>query len=255
MAVVRAHKTVWLTRAPREAALRRARPRGGVPLLRAFALSVIAAGALTLGVSSVPPAPPARADITGDRLPKTKVADRVEAWNGPLAPMRAKGADVPPSSSPAAAWSLFGSQPAASLVQARFAPTGAPAWQSGTLAQTAAAPEWQEREFAEVSVVDGRTLDAAGVRIRLSGLALPSADEACRTLDGRIEACALRAATQLELITRWRKVTCRYRAGSSGEAAGSCRVGSSDLADRLVKTGYVRRLDAEGSSPRVARPI
>jgi endonuclease YncB( thermonuclease family) len=220
---------------------------------RALALSAIAAGALTLGVSSVPPAPAARADIAADRSSNAKASARVEAWNGPLTPMRAKVADAP--SSPATAWSLFATEPSASLVQARFAPTGAPARQPGTLAQTPATSEWQEREFAEVAVVDGRTLDAGGLRIRLSGLALPSADEACRTLDGRIEACAARAATQLELITRWRKVSCRYQAGPSGEAVGSCRVGSSDLAERLVKTGYVHRLDAAAPASRVARPI
>jgi hypothetical protein len=219
---------------------------------RALALSAVAAGVLTLGVSSVPPAPAARADVAADRSPNAKASARLEAWNGPLTPMRAKAADVP--SSPAPAWSLFASEPA-SLVQARFAPTGAPALQPGTLTQAAATSEWQEREFAEVTVVDGRTLDAAGLRIRLSGLALPSADEACRTLDGRIEACAARAATQLELITRWRKVSCRYQPGPSGEAVATCRVGSSDLAERLLKTGYVHRLDAAAPATRVARPI
>jgi endonuclease YncB( thermonuclease family) len=220
---------------------------------RALVLSAVAAGVLTLGVSSVPPAPAARADIAADRSPNAKASARVEPWNGPLTATRAKAADGP--SSPATAWSLFAGEPSASRVQARFAPTGAPALQPGGLAQTAATSEWQEREFAEVAVVDGRTLDAAGLRIRLSGLALPSPDEACRTLDGRIEACATRAATQLELITRWRKVSCRYQAGSSGEAAGTCRVGSSDLAERLVKTGYVRRLDAAASARTGARPI
>jgi endonuclease YncB( thermonuclease family) len=140
-------------------------------------------------------------------------------------------------------------------VQARFAPAPALPLHSTTLAPSAIEPEWQEREFADVAVVDGRTLDAAGVRIRLSELALPSADEACRTLDGRIEACATRAATQLELMTRWRKVSCRFRAGSSGEATGSCRIGSGDLAERLLKTGYVRRLDATDVVRGGARPI
>jgi hypothetical protein len=39
---------------------------------------------------------------------------------------------------------------------------------------------------------------------------------------------------------------------SSGEANGSCRIGSRDLAERLVMTGYVRRLDAaDGARGRV----
>jgi endonuclease YncB( thermonuclease family) len=140
-------------------------------------------------------------------------------------------------------------------VQARFVRAGSPAVRHGPLSETASAPTWHERELADVAVVDGRTLDAAGVRIRLSGLALPPADEACRTLDGRVEACATRAATQLELLTRHRKVTCRYQASPSGEANGSCRIGSSDLAERLVKTGYVRRLDPADAAKGRVRPI
>ena len=62
MAAVRTHQTVWLTRAPGETALRRARPRRSMAVIRAFGMSAVAAGVLTLGVSSVPPAPAARAD-------------------------------------------------------------------------------------------------------------------------------------------------------------------------------------------------
>jgi endonuclease YncB( thermonuclease family) len=223
--------------------------------LRAFGISAVAAGVLTLGVSSVPPAPAARADAATATLSAPTASGRVEIWNRPLAPTRADAAGAPSSASPTAPWSLFAPQPSASLVQARFARAGSPALQYGTLAQTGSAPEWHERELADVAVVDGRTLDAAGLRIRLSGLALPLADETCRTLDGRIEACATRAATQLELIIRHRKVTCRYQASPSGEADGSCRIGSSDLAERLVKTGYVRRLDAADAAKGRVPPI
>ena len=223
--------------------------------IRALGMSAVAAGVLTLGVSSVPPAPAARADAAVATVSAPKASARVEIWNGSLPPVRAAAAGAPSSASPAAPWSLFAGEPSASLVQARFVRAGSPAFQSGTLAQTASAPEWHERELADVAVVDGRTLDAAGLRIRLSGLALPPADEACRTLDGRIEACATRAATQLELIIRHRKVTCRYQASPSGEADGSCRIGSSDLAERLVKTGYVRRLDAADAAKGRVPPI
>jgi len=223
--------------------------------LRALGMSAVAAGVLTLGVSSVPPAPAARADAAADTVSAPKASARIEIWNRPLAPIRADAAGAPSSASSTAPWSLFAAQPSASLGQARFVRAGSAAFQYGTPAHTASGPEWQERELADVAVVDGRTLDAAGLRIRLSGLTLPRADEACRTLDGRIEACATRAATQLELIIRHRKVTCRYQASPSGGADGSCRIGSSDLAERLVKTGYVRRLDTANAAKGRVPPI
>ncbi|WP_048709162.1 thermonuclease family protein [Microvirga massiliensis] len=97
---------------------------------------------------------------------------------------------------------------------------------------------WTEEEFKQVTVIDGRTLAAGDLRIRLIGLDLPLPDQVCRTLDGRFEACASRAATQLELLTRWRQVTCHYRREPGGDAIGRCRIGTQDLSDRMIKTGY-----------------
>ncbi len=101
--------------------------------------------------------------------------------------------------------------------------------------------DWRETEFAAVAVLDGRTLDAGGLKIRLGGVELPGNDAICKTVDGRLERCATRAVTTLELQTRWRRVTCRYQMQGLDQAVGSCRVGGSDLADRLVRAGYARR--------------
>jgi hypothetical protein len=101
--------------------------------------------------------------------------------------------------------------------------------------------EWQESEFASVAVVDGRTLEAGGLRIRLSGIQLPREDAVCRTLDGRLETCLSRAATTLDVNTRWRRVTCRYQMQGVGQAIGSCRAGGTDLAERVVRAGYAER--------------
>jgi endonuclease YncB( thermonuclease family) len=100
--------------------------------------------------------------------------------------------------------------------------------------------EWREQEFAFVGIVDGRTLSAGDVTITLDGLDLPHPDQVCRTLDDRLEQCSARAATQLELLTRSRRIACRYRMTSSSTGVGSCRVGSRDLAERMVRTGYAR---------------
>jgi hypothetical protein len=100
--------------------------------------------------------------------------------------------------------------------------------------------EWREQEFAFVEIVDGRTLSAGDVTITLDGLELPHPDQVCRTLDDRLEQCSARAATQLELLTRSRRLACRYRLTSSSSGVGSCRIGSRDLAERMIRTGYAR---------------
>jgi endonuclease YncB( thermonuclease family) len=92
-----------------------------------------------------------------------------------------------------------------------------------------------------VTVVDGRTLRAGDIRLRLMGLDLPMPEQVCRTLDGRLERCIVRAATQLELLTRWKGVTCQYRLTAANEGVGRCRIGTSDLTDRMVMTGYAWR--------------
>ena len=100
--------------------------------------------------------------------------------------------------------------------------------------------EWREQEFTRLEIVDGRTFTSGGVTVRLAGVDLPPPDQVCRTLDSRLEQCATRAATQLELLTRSRTLACRYRMTTSSEATGSCRIGAQDLAERMVRTGYVR---------------
>jgi hypothetical protein len=129
--------------------------------------------------------------------------------------------------------------PAAAAPPSRLAP-------QEPLAKAAeAAPEWREQSFASLTILDARTVAAGDLRITLAGLALPRADEICPTIEGRGEPCTIRGATQLELLTRWRKVSCRYREIGPGEAVGSCRVGEADLAERMLRTRTVRR-DEEG---------
>jgi endonuclease YncB( thermonuclease family) len=108
-------------------------------------------------------------------------------------------------------------------------------------AQPSAEPGlWREEELTFAAVVDGRTLSAGGVTITLAGIALPHSDQICRTLDDRLEPCAARAATQLELLTRSRRLACRYQMITSSAGTGSCRIGAQDLAERMIRTGYVR---------------
>jgi endonuclease YncB( thermonuclease family) len=114
---------------------------------------------------------------------------------------------------------------------------------ANTAADAEAAAEWRDEEFSLVGIVDGRTLSAGDITITLAGLALPPLDQVCRTLDDRLEPCAARAATQLELMTRSRRIACRYRMTTASAGVGSCRVGSRDLAERMIRTGYAKSAD------------
>jgi hypothetical protein len=98
---------------------------------------------------------------------------------------------------------------------------------------------WVEHVMASVNVRDGQTLEQGDVMLRLAGVTLPSSDQMCRLLNGQQEPCIQRMATQLELLTRHRQVTCRHRALAAHEVLGglipeaTCRIGDMDLASRL----------------------
>jgi endonuclease YncB( thermonuclease family) len=99
---------------------------------------------------------------------------------------------------------------------------------------------WREETFARPTVVDGRTLGLGPVTVRLAGIVLPAADETCRLLDGSTAPCAARSATQMELMLRWRPVTCRLPDGPRGDISTRCRIGATDLAEWLVRNGWAR---------------
>lgn len=223
MRTVRFGDTIWLTRGGRSDAGER-KAAGGAMAARLLGLAALAAGAFAAGASVLPPSDPAGVPFRA-RAVSAKDETRLPAWTGPLGP---------------------GAEALAPAAQDR-----PPAARAG-----AEGPDgWREAEFTQVAVLDGRTLDAAGLRIRLEGIALPDPGEVCRTLDGRLESCLTRAATQLELTTRWRRVACRYRLETASEAVGACRIGAADLAERLVKTGFAHRpaQAARAAAAQVAR--
>jgi len=112
---------------------------------------------------------------------------------------------------------------------------------------------WNEATFANPAVLDGRTLTLDGVAVRLAGIEPPRAGEICRTLDGRNEACAVRTATQLELMVRWRSVTCRMPERPRRDIATNCRIGNTDIAQWLVRNGWAR--PAREDDPRFAQAL
>jgi len=239
MTLVRIGRTVWQTGAPRFTPL--TPPRNSTVALWGRAAAVLALTG-TLAATTLVSTPKADQSMDAaaveDALPKD--GGRVEPWLPP-ASAEATHTERPADETlatgslltgiPTAQPSRFGSHAEPIAAVSHFEP-----W------TPAAAPvEWREQEFTQVSIIDGRTLEAGAVRIRLVGLDLPLPEQVCRTLDGRFEPCASRAATQLELLTRHRKITCHYRVERAGEAIGRCRLGMSDLSERLVQTGYVWR--------------
>jgi hypothetical protein len=130
----------------------------------------------------------------------------------------------------------------------RLAPFAAQTPQQGF--EASSTPVWIEETFQHASALDGATLQMGERQIRLAGITLPHDDVMCSTLDGRLESCARRAATRLELTTRWRAITCRYRQdGLSAHYVGDCRIGNDDLAERLQqeqdKTQRLAQLNVE----------
>lgn len=126
-------------------------------------------------------------------------------------------------------------------------------------ARTAVAPimaapaKMVDKTFSHVEVVDARTIvatavNAAPVRMQLSGI-LPPVDGLCPLIDGTPETCAARARTQLELFLRYRPIVCHMAAEAmASPIPAQCRVGSTDLAEWLLKSGWAK---ADGSDTRL----
>jgi endonuclease YncB( thermonuclease family) len=238
--MTRIGSTIWQTYAPRVIPLQPARRS----TFAIFGRAVMLIGAtVAFGFSTVASAPRAdQAGVARETAAEGRAKDAARLPNWPQARARTElrqAAQKEPAIDPASPASLFHAGPLADAARFTMSALSAPPVDS-FVPRPMPRPEseWKEEEFAQVGVVDGRTLEASGTRIRLVGLDLPMPEQVCRTLDGRLESCAVRAATQLELLTRGRRVTCHFRVESAGAAIGRCRIGTNDLTERMVKTGY-----------------
>jgi endonuclease YncB( thermonuclease family) len=229
MANLRIGKTTWLPAPAAERPLRQSRyPMSGM-LGRTIGLTALVLGLGFTAIASATRADQPRIVEESMRAASASSGDEGGIRNGIAVATLFGTGDTGPTS--------------------RFSPSG-----TGILSAASFSPrltrssDWIEQEFPAVTVVDGRTVKAGDLRIRLAGLDLPMPEQVCRTLDGRLERCVARAATQLELLTRWKKVTCQYRLTASNEGVGRCRIGTSDLTDRMVMTGYAWRSAAPAQS-------
>lgn len=225
MGSVQIDGTLWLTRPPRAAtpsSAARAKRRlsslaGRVAMVAAVAG---AASMLTIALTGAQsPTLVGAAVASADPGPKDRA--RVSAW--PVAVERTTpAASVRNDATPVIAGAVAPILPTAFTAAAQF-------------------DDWREESFKVEGAIDGRTFLSGGRRIVLADLVLPKPEATCRRLDGVLEACARRALTQLDLLTRWRTLTCRVRGQGAGDLVGSCKLGGDDLADRLVRAGFVGR--------------
>lgn len=87
-------------------------------------------------------------------------------------------------------------------------------------------------------VVDGDTLDVAGVRVRLEGIDAPETSQTCATSTGAAWDCGLVATRLLYDLTKGRDVACEPRGRDKyGRTLGVCAVGQIELNAEMVRRG------------------
>lgn len=89
------------------------------------------------------------------------------------------------------------------------------------------------------SVIDGDTLEVAGIRIRLHGLDAPESTQTCTAQDGVSWRCGQRAALALDDLIAGRQVQCQVRDKDRyGRSVAECFVGGVSINDWLVRSGW-----------------
>ena len=117
-------------------------------------------------------------------------------------------------------------------------------WATGTLAGGAGAGELSDPPV----IVDGRTLEFAGNRVRLDGIEVPDLAQKCRK-DGRWIDCGLVAASQLADITAGTaSIVCEPGGrDADGIRLATCRADGYDLSGGMVYAGWALAEPTRGS--------
>lgn len=90
-----------------------------------------------------------------------------------------------------------------------------------------------------LQVVDGDTVDVAGVRYRLHGIDAPEAGQKCRNARGGNWPCGQAAIAALEELVRGRQVHCDYRGSDDyGRTIAVCFADGMDVNQEMVASGF-----------------
>jgi endonuclease YncB( thermonuclease family) len=101
------------------------------------------------------------------------------------------------------------------------------------------------RAHPAIDVVDGATLRAGDMLVRLSGMALPQDTRTCKRLDGLAVPCLDRASSYLQLLVKGRAVACdRAGVATDGTDLGRCRIGDTDIAEQMIRQGWASAAEA-----------
>lgn len=85
------------------------------------------------------------------------------------------------------------------------------------------------------------------IRVRLPGVAVIAADEICRDREGTEWPCGRRALAGVRALVRGRVVDCPLpEKVKRGSFVVDCTIAGTDLAERIVASGWARALDREG---------
>jgi endonuclease YncB( thermonuclease family) len=96
-------------------------------------------------------------------------------------------------------------------------------------------------------IVDGDSLEVAGVRIRLFGIDAPEARQQCRDARSESYACGREATRALDRLIGGRTVTCTPVAYDRYDRdVATCEVIGRDLGDAMVRAGHARDYRSRG---------
>ena len=99
---------------------------------------------------------------------------------------------------------------------------------------------WAQRSLVAgpATVIDGDTLEVAGVRVRLWGIDAPESRQVC-SVAGQDYACGGQATGHLRGLIGTQPVACEPRdTDRYGRTVALCRVGSLDLGAAMVRDGW-----------------
>lgn len=171
---------------------------------------------------------------------------RVEPTRPPTAPIGEPAVAAP---SPPAVRTVIGPgiapPPAAAQPPQRIAPPAKP---------TPPEPPIRPRRLAPIAMLSTAEFAVGEIRVRLPGVAEIAPDTVCHDRDGRTWPCGRRSLAAVRALVRGKTVECPLpEKVKRGGFVADCTLAGTDLAERLVASGWARALDRESGLGEVER--